>query len=521
LPIKSSLRRRRTPDKVSSPSNPLVELQHCSIVFDEHCALDDVSFRLCSGERWVLLGPNGSGKTLLLKLIRADMWPTPLGPERRTYRVGYKAQSDAQDVKREIAYIGPERQDKYVRYEWNLRVREVVTTGLFDEDIPLTRPTASQVQRMERLMRQFKLWSLRDRRFLTLSYGQRRLVLIARAMAANPQVLLMDEVFNGLDTRTRRKLIDVLARRGRSDTWVLTSHRDLELPSNFTHWARIEKGQIVARGEKHDLVVPLKSNATRSAAALHAFRFGSKTKSKRERPFIRIAHADIYREYRPVIRDLNWELNYGEHWAILGANGSGKSTLMSVLYGDLHVALGGELARDGFKRGVRIEEWKRRVGWVSPELQADHYAARTIEEIVISGRYSSVGLDWPPTSADRNGARKWLKFFGLEALAQRGPRQVSYGQLRLALIARAMVNSPELLLLDEPCAGLDREVRAEVLQLLDRLAHSGVQIVMAVHDHEDIIPSIGHVLRIEGGRAVQENRDGISHRVHRVHRAKE
>jgi molybdate transport system ATP-binding protein len=138
---------------------------------------------------------------------------------------------------------------------------------------------------------------------------------------------------------------------------------------------------------------------------------------------------------------------------------------------------------------------------VSPELQADHYAARSIEEIVISGRYNSVGLDWPLTAADRRVADQWLKFFGLEALAQRGPREVSYGQLRLALIARAMVNSPELLLLDEPCAGLDRQVRAEVLSFLDRLAQSGTQVVMAVHDEEDIIPSITHVLRIERGRA--------------------
>ncbi len=179
-----------------------------------------------------------------------------------------------------------------------------------------------------------------------------------------------------------------------------------------------------------------------------------------------IRNASLYRDYRPVIRELNWTIHRGEHWAVLGANGSGKSTLLSMIYGDLHPALGGTIERAGLPRGARIEEWKHRVGWVSPELQADHYLAKSLEEIVISGRYASVGLNEPPTKADRRAAQRWLRFFGIEHLRERGPRQVSYGQMRLALIARAMVNDPELLLLDEPCTGLDGDVRAHVLALI-------------------------------------------------------
>src|SRR5690606_6888667 len=92
---------------------------------------------------------------------------------------------------------------------------------------------------------------------------------------------------------------------------------------------------------------------------------------------VRIGNATIYRDYRPVIRDLNWTLNRGDHWAVLGANGSGKSTLINLIYGDLHPALGGSIERDRMPRGSRIEEWKRRVGLVSPELQANHFAAHS------------------------------------------------------------------------------------------------------------------------------------------------
>ena len=216
----------------------LIELSRCSLVLDGHVVLDEIDFVLRRGERWALIGPNGSGKTMLLKMLRGDVWPTPTGHERRTTRLD----------KEHIAYVGPERQDKYVRYGWNLTVAQVVTTGLFDEDIPLTQPTRAQQQRVARVLQRFGLSGLRRRHMLTLSYGQRRLTLVARAFAGDARVLLLDEVFNGLDARAREKLRRALERPRGGHDWVLTSHRPKELPSNVTQVARIEGGRIVERG---------------------------------------------------------------------------------------------------------------------------------------------------------------------------------------------------------------------------------------------------------------------------------
>ena len=113
-------------------SVPLIELVNCSLIFEAHRALEEIDFRLRKGERWALIGANGSGKTMLLKMLRGDVWPTPTGRQRRTSSL----------AKEQIAYVGPERQDKYIRYDWNLTVTQVVTTGLFDEDIPLSAPTS-------------------------------------------------------------------------------------------------------------------------------------------------------------------------------------------------------------------------------------------------------------------------------------------------------------------------------------------------------------------------------------------
>ena len=486
---------------------PLISLSRCSVILGGAAVLDDVSFTLRSGERWALVGPNGAGKTLLLKLLRGDVWPTPGRGERRSYQLMAEASEEPAGLKHLIAYVGPERQDKYVRYGWNLTVAEVVTTGLFDEDLPLTRASQGQRARVARVMRRFGLWGLRSRRMLTLSYGQRRLTLVARAYASDARVLLLDEVFNGLDVRMRNNLLGALERPRGGHEWVLTSHRPQELPRNVTHVARMEAGRIVeAAARRH---VTLSREWGRGRKAVRPTVFSSPLARRGRRvgkdartagaEFIAIRNATLHRDYRPVIRDLDWTIRRGEHWAVLGANGSGKSTLLSFIYGDLHAALGGEIRRAGHAPGARVEDWKRRVGWLSPELQADHYLAGSIEQIVISGRYASVGLNAASTRGDRALARRWLKFFDIEHLRDRGPRQVSYGQMRLALIARSMVNEPELLLLDEPCAGLDGALRTSVLALIERLARTGTQLIMAVHDEEDIAPSVSKVLKIGRG----------------------
>jgi molybdate transport system ATP-binding protein len=475
-------------------SVPLIELSHCSLLFDEHRVLDDVSFTLRPGERWALIGANGSGKTMLLKLLRGDMWPTPTGRQKRTSSL----------AKEQIAYVGPERQDKYIRYDWNLTVTQVVTTGLFDEDIPLNQPTHAQRERVARVLRRFGLWGLRQRRILTLSYGQRRLALVARLFAGNAAVLLLDEVFNGLDVRAKEKLRKALEQPRGGHDWVLTSHRPKELPKNVTHVAHMEHGRIVSAGPiGHERTMTSTSPARQRARTARPVASAVTVRKQTSTALVAIRNADIYRDYRPVIRKLDWTLARGEHWAILGANGSGKSSLLNLIYGDLHPALGGSIVREGAPKGTHIEAWKHRVGWVSPELQADHYLATSIEEIVISGRYASVGLNDPPTRADRKAADRWLQFFNIEHLRGRGPRQVSYGQMRLALFARAMINDPELLLLDEPCTGLDGDVRATVLGFIQQLAEQGTQIVIAVHDPEDIVPAVKHVLRIKRGGNVQ------------------
>ena len=198
--------------RAERPRLDAIRLERVSLRLGRHWALREVSFELRAGERWLLSGPNGSGKTVLLKLLRGDVWPTPTGGERRQYHHAGEWHDQPLFARERIAYLGPERQDRYERHGFDLRVAEVVATGLTGDDLLLEPPSAAQWREVRRALRDVGLAGLSDRRFLTLSHGQRRRVLLARALIGRPDVLLLDEVLNGLDA---------ISRICSADDWVL------------------------------------------------------------------------------------------------------------------------------------------------------------------------------------------------------------------------------------------------------------------------------------------------------------
>ena len=468
-----------------------VSLRSLNVRRGNKWVLRDINWELKPGERWALLGDNGAGKTQLLKVLSGEVWPTR--DAARAFRLG-REPLELRDAKQHLAYVGGERQDKYDRYGWNLSVRDVVATGLHRTDLLLAPIGRNERKSVSRVLRACGLQTLADRWFSTLSYGERRLALLARALVQEPHWLLLDEFYNGLDARHRRRVDAVLgAARRRGQSWIATAHRATDLPQGTRLLMELRDGRIHAvrrlKREDRERLQATSRELGRPAA--------TRRKTKRASALIlRLSHVDLYVEHRAVLRDVNWELRRGEHWSVSGANGSGKSSFLKLLYGDLSPAWGGRIERSAFPAGTPISEWKRRVGYVSPELQSLYSVQTDILQLVASGRHASIGLVDPPTAQDRRVAREWLKFFKLSSVAKRRPRELSYGQLRRALIARAMAADPKILLLDEPLTGLDPRQRTVVKTLLQRLMQRRVTVIAAVHHPEDLPTGMTHALHL-------------------------
>lgn len=225
-------------------------------------------------------------------------------------------------------------------------------------------------------------------------------------------------------------------------------------------------------------------------------------------PLIEIKHVDYTQGSTEILRDVSWQLASGAHWAVLGPNGSGKTTLLKIACGYVWPS-SGTVLRNG-EELIDLREWRKRVGWISCDLVDLVPKGDTAVETVVTGRTAQVGLRYlptfHPTDEEFVEARERLDAIGCAALAEKRWGVLSQGERQQVLFARATMAEPVLLVLDEPCAGMDPGVRERFLAWLDsQLARSdGPSTLLVTHHVEEIMPHIESTLVMREGTIVRQ-----------------
>ena len=493
-------------------TSPLIEVEHVHVSYPGSArkALNDFSLTLKSGEHTVIYGGNGAGKSTLLRLLRGEQWPDQLGVHRAG-RVLWHLPEGVEETplagRRLTALVSAAQQEKAIHQGWHINGEELVLGGFTDTVYLQRQPSPEECAYAFEITKRLGGETLLPREVTILSQGQLRLLLVARALVRQPGMLLLDEVTEGLDQQARHSLLEALEEAATLSTLVMTTHRPETLPNCISRAVCLANGSIFSdTPHKKNTSPQVGSPKTNPTQALSFDEHGELPGLRAIRGHsvrIEIQKTDVFIDRQHVLHNINWTINPGENWAVLGSNGAGKSTLLRLLDGDEIVAYGGSITRELPRQGGlvnRLEILRKGVRLVSDQQQATYGYAVTGAELVFSGIDNAVGVYREASAAEQQQVTHLLAALQLEFLADRSIRSCSTGELRRLLLARALAGEPDLLLLDEPFSGLDLPSRNDFIRIINQLTRQGIQIVMVTHHESDIIPAITHMIQLDHGR---------------------
>ena len=439
---------------------------------------------LAQGECWAFVGSNGSGKTALASALCGELSlrsGQALG-QLNAVRLSFESQQQLGEQdwqRRNTDMLGEEEEAGY----------KVSTLMLEVGEAPQARA----------LLARFGIAALWDRPYRHLSSGEGRKLLLARALLSRPELLVLDEPFDGLDQGSRLELMALLADLvAQGQRLVIIVNRFDEIPPFASHLGLLGELCLLLAGQR-DVVLGSQEVAQLARVEGLSPRLPPPLTAPAPLPAgprVQMRNLRVVYGEQLVIDGLDWTIGEGEHWQLVGPNGAGKSTLLALITGDHPQGYSNDLVLFGVRRGSGESIWeiKRHIGLVSPALHLDYRVNGSVLTVILSGFYDSIGLYSRPGDRQLALANQWLSLLGLGAQGALPFHSLSFGQQRLVLIARALVKHPPLLILDEPLQGLDPLNRHLVREIVVRLIGEGTQLLFVSHHPEDAPPGLTHRL---------------------------
>jgi len=461
-----------------SGTDILISLQQVVPRMPELCFSAPVNWDIRAGEQWAIIGPTGSGKTVLTDLVQRRY---ALKEGEVIYPAHVKAGEWIRSIAFKDIYSIADYRNSYYQQRWH---------STETEEMPLVEDLFGEYkgsQQLHELLDLFHVRELLSKRIIFLSSGELRKFLIIRALLTRPRILILDNPFIGLDALSRDLLVEMLQQltQLKEVQVVLLLSNPADIPGMITHVLPFKDKTICPARKREDFCAgkELQQFLFSSLSDVCTLPDEGKKESDHQITF-RMEEVNIRYGQRTILKELNWEVKNGEKWALTGPNGSGKSTLLSLVYADNPQSYANRIYLFDHKRGSGESIWdiKKRIGYVSPEMHMYYMENVPLLHIVGSGFFDSVGLYRKCNEEQERKALEWMTVFGIDYLKDRLFLTLSSGEQRLGLLARAFVKSPDLLILDEPLHGLDICNKQKVVRLIEQYcALPGKTLIYVTH----------------------------------------
>ena len=461
--------------------------------------LTDLNWTINYGENWQLGGLSGSGKTSLAKIIAGQQ--SAIGD----VKVNFNADSE---LPAEVLYVESWYQFKNVEGVANFYYQQRYTSQQAKDTLTVHAELVSygkekglHLDKVEPILEALNFSSFASSQLIELSSGEHKKLQLVKALWLKPQLLIIDQPYTGLDVASHQNLNILLDEVAVAGVQLILICNDTALPSSINRFAEIKDGKLAAVNS-----IEQSSYTENHLKEIPDFLKQSPFYSSQN--IAKMVDVNISYGEKQVLKNINWEVKAGEKWLLQGHNGSGKSTLLSLINGDHPQSYANELYLFGNKRGSGESIWdiKQHIGLISPEFHWYFDANSTVWQSIASGFYDTVGLFQQLPYSKAAQVDELIEYFGLTESKNELLSHLPLGKQRLVLLARTIIKNPELLILDEPCQGLDQQQTQHFNQLVDELCANGMTVIYVGHFESQLPKSLTHKLVLSQGKVIENTK---------------
>ncbi|MEO7120362.1 MAG: ATP-binding cassette domain-containing protein [Ginsengibacter sp.] len=478
----------------------LLQVKDLNVQSSGKVVLRNVSFTISEGECLAIVGASGSGKSSLIKALASNY--SSNGNIKFEMKddgnppliISILQQHHFKNLSNTASFYYQQRFNSFDSEDAAM-VNDVLE-GLTDDE--------ATIQASLELL---GITYMRYTRLIQLSNGEHKRFQLAKAILQNADWLFLDSPYTGLDIAARNLLNSIIDKLVAKGIRILLVTSASDMPSCITHIALLENGAVTRKFTREEFIhsnykiksgkkfTSLDNNSLSELLPAYSYEEFSVA--------IKMVDTSIVYNNRKILANINWEVNRGECWNVSGHNGSGKSTLLSLVTGDNPQAFANEIYLFDRRKGSGESIWdiKQKIGYVSPELHHYFEPGCSCFEVVASGLFDTIGLFKKLSEKQISLVNQWMKLLKIYDFEKRRFNQLSNGEQRLVLLARALIKNPPLLILDEPCQGLDKEASEWFINLINDICNQTKKTLVYVsHYEEEIPPCVTYTLKLEQGK---------------------